>query len=153
MRALYLTPVLIGMAGCLPVDTFYDEGVSFAELERDNLACDVQALRDAPAANRTRQGPPRRISRTVCTAPGHCYATGYWVPGEIYTVDVNAGLRRRVKGQCMADQGYRPVELPACPQSVAEAAPAGASDVLPRLTAQSCAIRRPDGRFRIVNKG
>ncbi|MEL7090346.1 MAG: hypothetical protein AAFN94_01300 [Pseudomonadota bacterium] len=153
MRAVCLTPVFIALTGCLPINTFYAEGVSVEKLKRDTLACDVQALRDAPVANQTRQAPPRRISRKVCNAQGHCYDNSYWVPGEIYTVDVNADLRRRIKTQCMADQGYRPVELPACPQSVAEAAPEGASPVLPRLTKQSCAIRRPGGRLRIVNKG
>lgn len=139
---------------CLPLNTYYAEGVRFADLERDNTACDVIALRDAPVANVVRQGPPQYIRRRHCDSSGNCHVSGgYWVPGDIYTVDVNAGLRARVKGQCMADRGYRPVELPACPPGVADAAPEGISTVLPRLTPQSCAIRREGGGFRVVNQG
>ena len=141
-------------SACLPLRTYYAEGVSFATLERDNTRCDVAALRDAPVANVVRQGPPRFIRRQKCDSNGHCRSSGgYWVPGEVYTVDVNAALRARVKGQCMADRGYQPVELPACPPGVADAAPPGPSAVLPRLTPQSCAIRREGGGFRIVNQG
>ena len=92
-------------SACLPLRTYYAEGVSFATLERDNTRGDVAALRDAPVANVVRQGPPRFI------------------------------------------------RLPACPPGVADAAPPGPSAVLPRLTPQSCAIRREGGGFRIVNQG
>lgn len=144
---------LISLTGCLPVSTYYAEGVTQSRLARDTTACDVQALRDAPVANQTRQQPPRYVPRRVCDPKGNCYDRGgHWVQGAIYTVDVNAELRARVKGLCMADRGYRPVELPACPQGVAKAAPAGPSPVLPALTGNSCAIRTNDG-LRIVNKG
>jgi len=142
------------LAGCLPVRTFYAEGASFAALERDNTRCDVAALRDAPVATQVHQAPPRFVRRRSCNAAGHCkYHGGYWVPGDVYTVDVNADLRRRVKNQCMADRGYRPVEIPACPSGVANAAPAGPSSTLPRLSENSCAIRTEGGGFRIVNQG
>lgn len=141
------------LAGCLPLRTYYAEGASFATLERDNTRCDVAALRDAPVANVVRQHPPRYVRHRVCDAKGACKTSqGRWIPGEIYTKDVNAGLRARVKTQCMADRGYQPVEIPACPPGVAKAAPLGPSTVLPRLTSQSCAIRG-DGGFRIVNQG
>jgi hypothetical protein len=147
-----LAPMLL--IGCLPVSTYYAEGVSFAQLERDNTQCDVAALRDAPVATRTRQYPPQYVPRRVCDQAGNCFNRGgYWVPGEIYSVDVNASLRSRVKALCMADRGYRPVELPACPQGVANAAPPGPSPVLPRLDARSCAIRTQGGGFRIVTQG
>jgi len=153
MRPLPLSLALLVLSGCLPVSTYYAEGVSLAQLERDNTRCDVQALRAAPVANQTRQGAPRYVPRRVCDAAGNCYDRGgYWVPGEIYTVDVNAGLRTRVKALCMGDRGYRPVELPACPQAVARAAPPGPSPVLPRLNPNSCAIRT-DGGIRIVTRG
>ena len=140
--------------GCLPVSTYYAEGVSVAKLNRDDLACDVAALRDAPVANQTRQAAPQYVPRRICAPDGQCYSKGgYWVPGEVYTVDVNAGLRKRVKLQCMADRGYRPVEIPACPPGVARAAPPGATTTLPRLGPQSCAIRNPDGSIFIVTQG
>lgn len=151
MRAIWILPLLL--CGCLPVSTYYAEGVSAARLDRDNTQCDVVALRDAPVANQTRQYPSRFVPRRVCDASGQCYNRGgYWVPGEIYTVDVNKDLRGRVKALCMGDRGYRPVELPACPQGVAQAAPPGPSPVLPRLNANSCAIRT-DGGLRIVTQG
>ncbi|WP_299546418.1 hypothetical protein [uncultured Tateyamaria sp.] len=153
MRAIVtlLTPLVL--SACLPLSTYYAEGVSFAQFERDNTNCDVRALRDAPVANQVRQGAPRYIPRRICNKDGDCYSRGYWVPGDVYSVDVNANLRSRVKGQCMGDRGYRPVEIPACPQGVANAAPPGPSSTLPRLNARSCAIKTGDGRFRVVTQG
>ncbi|MEO0378888.1 MAG: hypothetical protein AAF252_01370 [Pseudomonadota bacterium] len=153
MRMPVVAFALVFLSGCLPVSTYYAEGVSLAQFQRDETGCDVQALRDAPVANQTRQAPPRFVPRRVCDAAGNCTNRGgYWLPGEIYTVDVNASLRARVKGLCMSDRGYTPVELPACPRGVAEAAPPGPSPVLPRLNSNSCAIRT-DGGLRIVTQG
>lgn len=153
MRPCLLALALLFLSACLPVSTYYAEGVSAAQLLRDQTACDVQALRDAPVANQTRQAPARFVPHRVCDAAGHCFNRGgYWVPGEIYTVDVNAELRGRITGLCMADRGYTPVELPACPRGVAEAAPRGPSEVLPRLNPDSCAIRT-EGGLRIVTQG
>lgn len=150
---LALALALLFVPGCLPVTTFYAEGVTAARLERDRTACDVAALRAAPVANQTRQAPPRYVPRRVCNAAGQCYDQGgYWLPGEITTVDVNASLRARVTAQCMGDLGYRAIELPACPRGVADAAPPGPSPVLPRLNPNSCAIRT-DGGLRIVTQG
>ncbi|MEM6373565.1 MAG: hypothetical protein AAF727_12405 [Pseudomonadota bacterium] len=144
---------LLFVSACLPVSTYYAEGVSADRLARDDTRCDVEALRAAPVANQTRQTAPRFVPRRVCDATGACYNQGgYWIPGEIYTVDVNAALRQRVKAQCMTDRGYRPIELPACPQGVANAAPAGPSPVLPKLNDNSCAIRT-NGGVRIVTQG
>ncbi|MEO0401302.1 MAG: hypothetical protein AAF214_02905, partial [Pseudomonadota bacterium] len=153
MRPLLPLLCILAFAACAPVSTFYAEGVSFAQLERDTTRCDVAALKDAPVANQTRQGPPRYISRRVCDAAGACHTRGgYWVPGDIYTVDVNKDLRTRVKSLCMQDRGYRPVDVPVCPQNIAKRAPEGRSPILPRLNANSCAIRT-DGGFRIVTQG
>lgn len=153
MRIVCFALALLWLSGCLPVATYYAEGVSAAQLARDNTGCDVQALRDAPVANELRQDPPRFVPRRICDRAGNCRNSGgIWVPGEVFTVDVNAGLRTRVKALCMGDLGYRPVELPACPRGVAEAAPPGPSPVLPRLNDNSCAIRTPGG-VRVVTKG
>lgn len=153
MRTAIAISTFVLLIGCLPVSTYYAEGVSVQQLDRDDIACDVQALRDAPVANQTRQSPPQYVSRRVCDAQGHCRDQGFWRPGEIYSVDVNASLRKRVKAQCMADRGYRPVDIPACPQGVAQAAPAGATEILPRLGPRSCAIRKDQGGFLIVTQG
>ncbi|MEL7132208.1 MAG: hypothetical protein AAGK77_07340 [Pseudomonadota bacterium] len=153
MRAIATIALPLVLSGCLPLSTYYAEGVSFAQFERDNTNCDVRALRDAPVATKVRYGPPRYISRRHCNHQGHCFNRGFWVPGEVYSIDINADLRARVKGQCMGDLGYRPVEIPACPQGVAEAAPPGPSSTLPRLNGRSCAIKTGGGRFRVVTQG
>ncbi len=144
----------VTLIGCLPVSIYYAEGVSVAKRDRDNLECDVAALRDAPVANQTRQSAPIFVPGRACDRHGRCYRSGgYWVPGDVYTVDVNASLRKRVKAQCMADRGYRPVEIPACPVGVANAAPPGKTTILPRLGPQSCVIRNDDGSLQIVTQG
>jgi len=151
MRALFTIMLPLALSGCLPLSTYYAEGVSFAQLERDNTDCDVRALRDAPVASQVRQGAPRYVPRRVCDAHGNCYTRGgYWVPGDIYTVDVNADLRARVKAQCMGDRGYRAVEIPACSASVARAAPPGQTTILPAWSENTCVIKNDNGSIQIV---
>jgi len=134
---------------------YYQPGLSIAKAENDTLDCEVAALRDAPVANQVRQAPGFFVPRTrSCTASGACYYRGgYWEPGPIYSVDVNAGLRPQLTDRCMAQKGYAPVSIPACPQSVADAAPARATTTLPQLSANSCSIRNSDGTVQIVNQG
>ncbi|MEO0936724.1 MAG: hypothetical protein AAFY38_01065 [Pseudomonadota bacterium] len=154
-RFVSLLPVLAALGACFPVSTYYREGVTLSSLERDETACEVRALRDVPVANQVRQDPPRYIpGARICDASGACVTRpGRYVPGPVYTVDVNADLRRRVTQQCMADRGYVPVTLPACPPGVAQAAPPGATTRLPKLRPEACAIRNSDGSFQIVNRG
>ena len=155
MRIFAALLLLTGLGACLPLTTFYKEGASVARLERDETACEVRALKDAPVANQTRVEPPRYVPRrTHCNASGQCVSRGgYFVNGATYTVDTNKDLRTRVTRLCMQDQGYRPVDIPACPHSIAKAAPAGATRILPTLTNNSCAIKRQDGSILIVEKG
>ncbi|MEP3639570.1 MAG: hypothetical protein ABJ091_11860 [Lentilitoribacter sp.] len=143
------------LGACLPLSTYYKEGASVARLERDETACDVRALKDAPVANQTRVEPPRYVPRrTRCNASGQCTSYGgYFQNGATYTVDTNKRLRLRVKHLCMQDQGYRSVEIPACSPAIAKAAPSGATQILPNLTGNSCAIKRQDGSVLIVEKG
>ncbi|MEM8577484.1 MAG: hypothetical protein AAGF60_06500 [Pseudomonadota bacterium] len=143
------------LPACLPVSTYYRAGAPLALVEREETACQVRALAQAPVAQIVRQGPPRYIPGIrSCNSHGVCHVSrGYYVPGPITTVDVNADLRQRVERQCMADKGFVPQSIPACPPGVASAAPARATTTLPRLTAQSCAIRNGDGTFQIVNQG
>ena len=154
MRRFALGFGLLLLGACAPLETFYAEGVSFAQLDRDNTNCDVLALKDAPVATAVRRGPPRFVPRRVCDSKGNCYNDGgYWLPGEVYTVDLNADLRSRVKTQCMADKGYRPVEIPLCPSAVASAAPAGRTTTFPKLNENTCVIRNQDGSIQIVQTG
>ena len=150
--ALYLCLCVIA---CAPLSIYHKPGVSVSRMQSDQLACEVRALKDAPVANRVRQEPPRFIpARRICDGAGHCTVRhGYWLPGRVYTVDVNADLRKRVETSCMAARGYSPVSIPPCPQSVADAAPVAATRTLPTLAPNSCAIRNDDGSFQIVNRG
>lgn len=155
MRLLVLMVLLSLLGACLPLTTYYREGAELNRLLADETSCEVDALAKAPVANEVRRAPPRYIpARRYCDAKGKCHERGgYWIPGELYTVDVNAPLRRKVELQCMAVKGYAPVEIPACPPGIKKAAPPGKSSVLPRLTAESCAIRNDDGSFLIVTRG
>ncbi len=143
------------LGGCLPLSTYYKEGATVDRLIRDETTCDVRALRDAPVNNQTRVEPPRYVpERKYCDATGKCVVRGgYFVNGATYTVDANAKLRSRVKRLCMQDEGYRPVEIPSCPQSIVKAAPSKSTRVLPNLTPNSCVIKRQDGSILIVEKG
>ena len=143
------------MAGCTPLSIYYKPGVPVQQMQSDTLACEVTALRDAPVANTIRQTPARYVpGRRICNGAGQCTTSpGYWIPGSFYTVDVNAGLRDRVENSCMAAKGYQPVSIPQCPKNVAQAAPQGATNRLPTLSENSCAIRNDDGSFQVVEQG
>lgn len=144
----------LALTACLPVKTYYREGVSVTRLDRDTLQCEVKALKAAPVANQTRVEPPQYVPpREVCDNTGKCTVRpGFFLPPETYTVDVNRSLRQRVEKQCMADRGYAPVELPACPDRVARTASTVPQSTLPRLNANSCAVRLDDGTFKVFTK-
>lgn len=153
MKAVAILLVLVGLlAACAPLQIYHKPGVPVAQWRADTTRCEVKALRDAPVANQTRQEPPEFIPpRQICDSAGRCRMTGgYWIPGEIYTVDVNAGLRQRVETLCMAELGYAPAEIPRCPDGVTVR---GRTTVLPQLTETSCFVRFDDGGIAIVNRG
>lgn len=121
-------------------------------MDRDTTDCQVSALRDAPVANQIRREPPIYVpGRVVCDAAGQCYdAGGYWTPGRVYTVDVNAPLRGKLTDQCMAGKGYVPARIRQCPAGASQDVPAVATTTLPPLTPDSCAIKYQSGAFQIV---
>ena len=151
MRHLLSTLLLVFVIGCVPVTTYYAEGVSIAEMDRDTRRCEIHALREAPVQLRTQQDPPEYIKREACDGYGNCHEYGYWVPGRTYTVDLNEGLRELVQDQCMKGRGYRAVSIPSCSRDVVQNAPAKSTTIMPRLGPKSCAIRQNNGRFLIVN--
>ncbi|ASM72441.1 MULTISPECIES: hypothetical protein [Roseobacteraceae] len=156
MKMRFATLLLtLALPACAPLTLYYKAGAPVATVQRDTTACQVQALRDAPVANQIRRTPPTYVpARRVCNSAGLCTTTGgYYLPGEVYTYDVNGPLRKRVENQCMADRGYSPASIPACPNGVKQAATPAATATLPRLTPKSCAIRNSDGSFQIVNQG
>lgn len=154
MRAHLVLCLSLVVSGCLPLQTYYRDGASLSLLERDQTACEVRALKEAPVATTVIREPPRFIpARKVCPTPTTCYVKpGYFVPGDVYTVDQNLNLRRKVEQLCMADLGYRRESIPQCPPAVVEAAPKAATTRLPTLTEKSCVIRNKDGTIQIVNR-
>lgn len=154
LNPVLLLPMLALLSACGPLSIFYKPGASVARMQSDQTGCEVDATQKAPVANQIRQNPPIYVpGRQVCHQNG-CYTEpGYWLPGSTYTVDVNADLRRRVLAQCMANKGYRPVEIPNCPSSVASSVPPAQTTKLPTLTERSCAIRNKDGSWQIVTRG
>ena len=155
MRWIKTLSCLALLGGCLPLQTYYKTGVSVQRLQSDQLACEVQALKDAPIATRTIVTPARYIPpRKHCNSVGKCVVKGgFWIHGDVYTIDANEDLRERVELQCMAKRGYEPARIPACPSGIAQSAPAAATQVLPPLNAQSCVIRNRDGTIQIVTRG
>ncbi|SDG17443.1 hypothetical protein SAMN04489759_10577 [Sulfitobacter delicatus] len=153
--ALWLSLAALGAAACAPLNTYYKPGANVAQVSRATTACEVQALRDVPVSTQVRREPPRYIPpRQICDANNNCVTKGgFYVPGELVTFDPNVALRKRVETQCMADRGFAPVSIPACPASVARAAPARATTTLPALNENSCVIRNDGGSFQIVTRG
>lgn len=151
-HALFTALAATLLAGCAPLSIYYKPGAEVRTLRSDTLACEVQALRDAPVSLQTRQEPAVFVPpRQTCDSSGNCRRDGgYWIPGRVYTVDVNTALRNRVETYCMAQRGYSPVNIPACPAGLKAT---GQTSVLPNLTEASCAIRNEDGTFLIVNRG
>lgn len=146
-----LIPLLAfcALMSCAPVEMYYQPGVSVAKLVDDELTCDVSALRDAPVTKVRQQAAPVFIPpRRYCDSNGHCWTEGgYWEPGMVYTVDVNRNLRARLAQNCMAKRGYTQVSLPQCDPGVSAPGP---TQVLPRLTESTCALRNRDGSLSIV---
>lgn len=145
MRVGLMVGALFALVGCTERSLWYLQGVSIDQRNRDVLACEVQATRDAPVATQLTQGPQRFIPAT-----SRChmeYLNGFahrevcvtqparWEAGDITSVDVNAGLRKRVYAQCLADKGYQRISLPKC-----DTTPAQVSTRLPHLTEASCAV-------------
>lgn len=139
------------LAACAPLRIYYKPGVPVARWQQDTTRCEVEALRAAPVATQTRQEPPEFVPpRQICDRTGACRLVGgYWIPGEIYSVDVNAPLRHRVEALCMAERGYSPAEIPRCPDGITVR---GRTTVLPELTENSCFVRFDDGGIAIVDR-
>ena len=141
------------LSACTPLTIYHRDGVAVSRMQSDLLDCQVGALEDAPVSSQLRRGPPRYIpSYRYCPHAGSCYRRGgYYYPGEVYSVDVNASLRSQLENRCMASQGYKRVELPNCPAGTK--APDGQvqSRTLPPLSENTCAIRGENGSWRIVD--
>jgi hypothetical protein len=132
---------------------YYKDGASVSRQKTDLLDCRVEALDKAPVATQIRQAPPYYVpSRRYCQADGRCYYSGgFFAGGELYSVDVNAGLRRDLRRQCMALRGYSPVEVPRCGSGAVASGTTLAT--MPTLSPQSCAVRDNSGDWQIIDPG
>lgn len=119
----------------------------------DLTDCQVKALDGAPVATVLRQGPPRYIpGYNYCYHGGGCYwRGGYFVPGRVYSVDVNAPLRLQLETTCMGEQGYQRVELKNCPIGVRPQGGMQQTQVLPPLSEDSCAVRGDNNTWQIID--
>jgi len=139
------------LSGCLPLSVYYREGAEVSRIERDQTACDVQALSEVPKRILTRYIPPTYSYRQSCNAAGACKTVRILLsPGRYEQYDANEGLRARAAAQCMADKGYQKVSVKPCPGDVIEETVITSTRVQPRLTKDSCAIRIRGGKYQIV---
>lgn len=150
--ALRMSALAFCLSACAPLSIYYREGESVSRMQTETTQCQVKALKDAPVATQIRQSPPIYYPpRTYCHGPGQCYTRpGWWEPGRVYSVDANAGLRKRVEAQCMAQKGFRPVSLPPCRQNVKSQVTAQRTTRLPALAGNSCFAKFDDGSFQII---
>jgi hypothetical protein len=150
-----LIPMVVLSACSGPLSLYYREGESVTRMQSATTQCQVAALEDVPVANQVRQNPPTYWpGRTYCDGRGRCYRSpGWWQPGNVYTVDVNQGLRNQVEAQCMAKKGFRPVSLPPCKQNIKSSVPAVPTTKLPPLSTQSCYVKFDNGSFQIITPG
>ena len=138
-------------ASCTPLKIYYQEGETVARLDRDELACETAALRQVPADIRTRYIPPTYAPYQVCSPAGYCRTYDRIIsPGRYERYDANRGLRARVTEQCMADKGYIRASIKRCDPETTRTTELSVTQVMPPLSAQSCAIRFKTGRWQIV---
>ena len=137
----------------LPLQNFaYKAGTTPAVVQRDQTNCQVFAAQQVPANQVVSTTPViSSPTQTYCNQIGtqtFCNTTGgQTFGGQVTTTDTNAGLRQRVFGQCMADKGYRYVNIPTCPEGVA----LDTADTLLPLSRTTCYRMTPDGRGTIGN--
>jgi len=141
---------LLALAACSPPALYHKPGATVAQLDRDESACQLSALRQVPERIRTRYTPPEYRMEPICFANGVCTWRRVQVRSAQYErYDANEGLRARVARQCMADLGYARIELPACDGAVAGNVTIRSNKPLPPLDDTSCALRTKAGNWRI----
>ena len=140
------------LSACAPLELYYKEGETVAQMERDELQCQTASLRQVPTDIRQRYIPPTYQSYKVCNALGHCHWHRRLLsPGRFESYDANVGLRTRVTQQCMADRGYIPTKIKRCDTSTKRETSPEITRVLPPVSDATCAIRLKSGRWQIVS--
>lgn len=163
-KSLFITGVVfLGLSGCaeqtiydrykagLPAENvLYLAGATEASRNRDVTNCQVYAAQQVPQNQVIRTSSSYTTPvQTTCNHIGtqvFCNTSGgQTYGGGTYSVDANANLRSRVYHQCLADRGYRYVNLPVCPAGVV----LKNRGKLPPLSRTTCYMATPDGRSAI----
>ena len=134
--------ILIAVAGCTSFGTYYKPGTTLEKIDRDTLSCRTRAEREVPPRiiidRNPVYGPPR--------TPGGPPVILYW---ETNYIDLNEGLRGRVRAQCMSDAGYERVTIPYCTEEQLAGKTFKPLAKTPQLDDAICAIRRDGKRILI----
>ncbi len=152
-RTSAISFVFLGLVACGPLPVYYNTGSDQTRTNSDTLSCKVNALKDAPVANQIRHRPPVYYPGRQHCNNGNCWTTpGYWVDGGTYTVDVNLGLRSQLEQRCMAQKGYRRLELPRCSKEQIAALQSlpGRNQRATGLPENACAVQQSNGNTIIL---
>ncbi len=123
------------LAGCISKPMMVRPGISYGRYEADRTRCMARAVQEVP--NNTQIG---------------------WAPYVgLYSVDVNAGIKRKVYEQCMRAKGYQRAELPGCDGKTIELARAAIrNDAIQRMKlgqpAEMCWFTDASGEERIFTR-
>lgn len=165
-------PVLLafGLLGCAAETQFqvyssgeplqnypYKNGATPASKEWDITNCQIEAAQRVPQQMISQTSTAYTTPvQTYCNNIGtqtFCNSTGgQTFGGETTISDANAGLRQSAYGQCMAKQGYRYIDVPACPPGAkATSLQATAAGGLLPLSKTTCYIANPDDSYYVGN--
>ena len=95
MQKTFLVVGLIVLGGCFAPAPYQKAGVTTAQAAEDDYQCRLEAAQSVPVNDQTR------------TRPKVVFSTGAVMPAQVYSVDVNAGLRQEFFDRCMLKKGYR----------------------------------------------
>ena len=146
-RYLFVSATFALLSGCVPVSVYHKTGGNLAQLQNDEVTCQVQALQKVPVNRMTRITPIRTLPREVCNSKGHCRIVYMEFGGEVETYDANLPLRQKVETQCMINKGYQQIDIPIC-----NTRPATLPGTMPALNAKTCAVKTKAG-YRATTPG
>ncbi len=121
MKRVFFVGVVALVSGCVsgPIAYVHKTGSTVSERQAALDQCRIHAIRLVPQASRSVYTPGFHTPGTTqCNAIGstvNCKTYGgVNIPGRIDTVDDNEGLRQRAVNSCLADRGFKVVEMPVC---------------------------------------
>lgn len=136
----------------------YKVGATGATLRNDITNCEIEAAQRVPQQVASRTSPTYTTpTQTSCNRIGtqtFCNTTGGQTYGGQTTIfDANADLRSRAQQQCMLVNGYRFLDIPACPAGTSPGSLTTARNGgLPPIAASTCYVVAPDGSWMIGNR-